>query len=172
MRRYVLTVVLGIGLALLSAGAALAGGWATTELDEPLPEFAAGGTWLIGFTILQHGAHPAAVDGAGLRFTNINGGEVMFFEAGPQGARATTWLRWRGYRRVPGRWRSRKARSLLVAVEDLALQDREIITYRFFLDLSVAETAQALSIAEGTVKSRLSRALSRLSEHIVEEEHS
>ncbi len=63
-------------------------------------------------------------------------------------------------------------RSLLVAVEDLSLQDREIITYRFFLDLSVAETAQALSIAEGTVKSRLARALSRLSEHIVEEEHS
>lgn len=63
-------------------------------------------------------------------------------------------------------------RRLLVAVEDLASQDREIITYRFFLDLSVAETAQALSIAEGTVKSRLARALSRLSEHIVEEEHS
>lgn len=63
-------------------------------------------------------------------------------------------------------------RRLLVAVEDLASQDRDIITYRFFLDLSVAETAQALSIAEGTVKSRLARALSRLSEHIVEEEHS
>lgn len=86
MRRYLLTVVTGIALASLSAGAALAGGWATTELDEPLPEFAAGGTWLIGFTILQHGTHPAAVDGAGLRFTNKDAGEVMFFEAGPQGA--------------------------------------------------------------------------------------
>lgn len=91
MRRYVLTVVMGIALASLSAGAALAGGamaggWATAELDEPLPEFAPGGTWLIGFTILQHGTHPAAVDGAGLRFTNKDAGEVMFFEAGPQGA--------------------------------------------------------------------------------------
>jgi RNA polymerase sigma-70 factor (ECF subfamily) len=33
---------------------------------------------------------------------------------------------------------------------------------RYFLDLPVADTAQALQVAEGTVKSRLSRALERL----------
>jgi RNA polymerase sigma-70 factor (ECF subfamily) len=33
---------------------------------------------------------------------------------------------------------------------------------RYFLDLSVAETAQVLQVAEGTVKSRLSRALEKL----------
>jgi RNA polymerase sigma-70 factor (ECF subfamily) len=33
---------------------------------------------------------------------------------------------------------------------------------RYFLDLSVAETAQSLQVAEGTVKSRLSRALEKL----------
>ena len=33
---------------------------------------------------------------------------------------------------------------------------------RFFLALPVAETAEALGVAEGTVKSRLSRALERL----------
>ena len=57
-------------------------------------------------------------------------------------------------------------RRLLGAVEALPSQDREIIAYRFFLELSVAESAEALSIAEGTVKSRLARALSRLSEHL------
>ncbi len=43
---------------------------------------------------------------------------------------------------------------------------------RYFLELPVSETAQALSIAEGTVKSRLARALARLSQHLIEEEHS
>ena len=48
------------------------------------------------------------------------------------------------------------------AVQTLSLADREIIYLRFFLDVSVAETAQALQIAEGTAKSRLSRALEKL----------
>jgi RNA polymerase sigma-70 factor (ECF subfamily) len=37
-----------------------------------------------------------------------------------------------------------------------------MVYLRFFLDLSVAETAQALDVAEGTIKSRLNRALGRL----------
>ena len=86
MRRYVLTVVGGFALALLSAGAALAGGWASTELDGPLPQFVAGDSQEIGFTILQHGVHPAVVDGAGLRFTSEDTGEIAFFAAEPRGA--------------------------------------------------------------------------------------
>jgi len=66
---------------------------------------------------------------------------------------------------------SEARQRLLDAVESLAEGDREIIAYRFFLELPVSETAEALSIAEGTVKSRLARALARLSEHVVEEEH-
>ena len=37
-----------------------------------------------------------------------------------------------------------------------------MIVARFYLDWSVAETADALGIAEGTVKSRLSRGLNQL----------
>ena len=40
--------------------------------------------------------------------------------------------------------------------------DRLVITSRYFLELSGEETAAALGIPEGTVKSRLSRALARL----------
>ena len=86
MRRYVLTVVAGFALALLAVGAALAGGWATTEFDRPLPEFVAGDSQEIGFTILQNGVHPAVVDGAGLRFTSGDTGEIVFFAAEPRGA--------------------------------------------------------------------------------------
>ena len=86
MRRCVLTVVAGFALALLSTGAALAGGWATTEFDRPLPEFVAGDSQEIGFTILQHGVHPAVVDGAGLRFTSEDTGEIVFFAAEPRSA--------------------------------------------------------------------------------------
>lgn len=55
-----------------------------------------------------------------------------------------------------------QANDLWKAVQTLHLPDQQIIYLRYFLELSVAETAQALGLAEGTVKSRLSRALERL----------
>lgn len=61
------------------------------------------------------------------------------------------------------------AEELWHLLQDLKGQDREVIYYRYFLDLSVAETAQILSVPEGTVKSRAHRALDRLREHIREQ---
>ncbi len=48
------------------------------------------------------------------------------------------------------------------ALGRLREEDRLIIAYRYFFDLSEAEMATALDCARGTVKSRLSRALGRL----------
>ena len=53
-------------------------------------------------------------------------------------------------------------RELLRAVNALREDDRQVIAYRYFLDLSEAEMAAALGCPRGTVKSRLSRALHRL----------
>jgi RNA polymerase sigma-70 factor, ECF subfamily len=55
-----------------------------------------------------------------------------------------------------------EASQLWKAVQTLSVPDQQIVYLRYFLDLSVAETAEVLKIAEGTVKSRLSRALDRL----------
>jgi RNA polymerase sigma factor (sigma-70 family) len=55
-----------------------------------------------------------------------------------------------------------RRRALLAGVRGLAGKDREVIVCRFFLELSAAETATALSLPVGTVKSRTSRALARL----------
>ncbi len=55
-----------------------------------------------------------------------------------------------------------EASELWHAVQNLTMADQQIIYLRYFLDLSVNETAQALQVAEGTVKSRLSRALEKL----------
>jgi RNA polymerase sigma-70 factor (ECF subfamily) len=55
------------------------------------------------------------------------------------------------------------------AVRRLNSVDQEIIYLRYFLELSVAETAETINIAPGTVKSRLSRALERL-RRVVERE--
>jgi RNA polymerase sigma-70 factor (ECF subfamily) len=52
--------------------------------------------------------------------------------------------------------------QLIGAINALRDGDREVIGARFFLELSEAETAEALGIPRGTVKSRLSRALDRL----------
>jgi len=55
-----------------------------------------------------------------------------------------------------------EASDLWMAVRALNVSDQQIVYLRYFLDLSVSETAEVLMIAEGTVKSRLSRALERL----------
>jgi len=55
-----------------------------------------------------------------------------------------------------------EASDLWKAVQNLGLPDQRIIYLRYFLDLSVNETAEVLQVAEGTIKSRLSRALERL----------
>lgn len=55
-----------------------------------------------------------------------------------------------------------EASELWHAVQTLDTNDQRIIYLRYFLDLPVDETAQVLQIAEGTVKSRLSRAMEKL----------
>jgi len=52
--------------------------------------------------------------------------------------------------------------ELLSALERLEPDFRQVVACRYLLELDVAETAAALGIPEGTVKSRLSRALERL----------
>jgi RNA polymerase sigma factor (sigma-70 family) len=59
-----------------------------------------------------------------------------------------------------------EASDLWKAVQNLSMPDQQIVYLRYFLELSVTEAAQVLNIAEGTVKSRLSRALDRLREII------
>ena len=56
--------------------------------------------------------------------------------------------------------------TLLAAVNELREAERLVIACRYFLDLSEAETAAALGIRRGTVKSRASRALERLRDRI------
>jgi RNA polymerase sigma-70 factor (ECF subfamily) len=48
------------------------------------------------------------------------------------------------------------------AIRGLDVKDRDVIYLRYFSELSVAETATVLGVAEGTVKSRLARALGRM----------
>jgi RNA polymerase sigma-70 factor (ECF subfamily) len=55
-----------------------------------------------------------------------------------------------------------RRRALLGAVNSLRHEEREVVACRYFLELSEVETAQVLGVAQGTVKSRLSRALVRL----------
>lgn len=58
--------------------------------------------------------------------------------------------------------------DLIEAVAKLSLKLRSVVVARFYLDLSTSEVAEALEIPEGTVKSRLSRALQKLARDLGE----
>jgi DNA-directed RNA polymerase specialized sigma24 family protein len=61
------------------------------------------------------------------------------------------------------------ATTALVALRGLGTHHRAVVVCRVLLDLSVAETAVVLAISEGTVKSRLARALAALRTALSEE---
>lgn len=52
--------------------------------------------------------------------------------------------------------------ELRAAIGRLPANSRDVVVARYFLDWSTADTAAALGIPEGTVKTRLKRALARL----------
>jgi RNA polymerase sigma-70 factor (ECF subfamily) len=54
--------------------------------------------------------------------------------------------------------------ELLRALRELSVDHRTVVVGRYYLDWSEAQLAAALEIAPGTVKSRLSRALTHLAE--------
>jgi RNA polymerase sigma-70 factor (ECF subfamily) len=58
--------------------------------------------------------------------------------------------------------RTSDAQALWQATRRLDRIDQEVIYLRFFLEMPVSETAEVLGVAQGTVKSRLHRALARL----------
>jgi len=62
-----------------------------------------------------------------------------------------------------------QADELRQAIKHLKIADQQMVYLRYFLDLSVSETADVLQIPKGTVKSRLSRALEKL-QHIIQDD--
>jgi RNA polymerase sigma-70 factor (ECF subfamily) len=61
------------------------------------------------------------------------------------------------------------ALSAMAALQQLNTASRAVVVCRVLLSLSTAETAAVLDIAEGTVKSRLARALATLRASLTEE---
>jgi RNA polymerase sigma-70 factor (ECF subfamily) len=55
-----------------------------------------------------------------------------------------------------------RSSTLLEAVNGLRDEERDVVVCRYFLELSEEETAEALGLRKGTVKSRLSRGLAHL----------
>ncbi len=54
------------------------------------------------------------------------------------------------------------------AISDLVPEQKQVVVLRYFAELSVPEVARAIGVREGTVKSRLHRALARLRESLGE----
>jgi RNA polymerase sigma-70 factor, ECF subfamily len=67
-------------------------------------------------------------------------------------------------------FRDEERQRLRQALEILPVEQRETVVLRYFSDLTVPEVAAAMGEREGTVKSRLSRALDRLGEILSKDE--
>ena len=59
--------------------------------------------------------------------------------------------------------------TVIRALAQLPLRQRQVIVLRFFEDLSVEQTAQLLGFSTGTVKSHTSRAIARLRELLADD---
>lgn len=84
--RSIFSVFFGALWAFGTVSAAGAGGWAITTLDEVPASFAAGTTYRVGFTVLQHGIRPAEDLDASIRIQESRSGQRVEFPARPEGA--------------------------------------------------------------------------------------
>ena len=66
--------------------------------------------------------------------------------------------------------REEEAQRMRQALECLSANHREVLVLRYYSELTVPEIAKTLGLREGTVKSRLSRALDRLQQALTEME--
>lgn len=74
---------------------------------------------------------------------------------------------------IPDGAQARAEREVLVqALQALPRRQRAVVVLRYFEQLSVAETAQALECSPGTVKSQTARALTALRRHVTDQESS
>lgn len=61
-------------------------------------------------------------------------------------------------------------RAVLAALRTLPARQREAVVLRYYLDLSEAQTAEAMNVARGTVKSATSRGLASLARTLKEDQ--
>ena len=62
--------------------------------------------------------------------------------------------------------REEEAQAMRMGLERLSANHQEVLILRYYSELTVPEIARTLSLREGTVKSRLSRALGRLEQEL------
>ncbi len=145
-------------------------------VERALPRLVRFATWVGGPTGDPEDLVQDALERVGLKWRSISGGQDQ----------AEAYVRRAIVNGHVSRWRARRREHLVEAVPDRAVagtgtgvgdprqsevwhavmelprRQRAVIVLRFFEELSVAETAQALGLAEGTVKAHTHRALESL----------
>lgn len=85
MRRIVPSLLLLVGVALGASGPAVAGGWATARLDEPVTNVTVGVPFAFGFTVRAHDINPINLPRATVFARSQNGETSLSAEARQEG---------------------------------------------------------------------------------------
>lgn len=135
------------------------------------------GLYRTAYLMLGDAAEAEDLVQTALAKTYANWRRVRSLEAAPGYARTTmvntaaSWFRRKGWRNerptdvlpeTPQEIDLTARPAVMDALAMLPPRQRAVVVLRYYEDLSVSETAQALGVTEGTVKSQTSEALSKL----------
>ncbi|HEX5166143.1 MAG TPA: hypothetical protein VFV93_12155 [Thermomicrobiales bacterium] len=149
MRRLITSLVLALVAILAMASTAVAGGWATVEMDKPVTQIEVNEPMTLDFTLLQHGVTPTDWTTTYVEARNNETGETLRFDA-IAGSEVGRWT-------VDVTFPSAGTWHWAIKTEELAVEDT-------FPAIEVVDSAGVISSSSGVTPAEMDAAITGATE--------